>query len=84
MAFVIRLTGIDLETNYYSGKTYVYQGQTYPCYAKNIREAKEYVFRGRAESAAYKLDRKIADTCTVEEVEEPEVRVTDKDPDCSR
>lgn len=69
MSFVIVIhNGYQLTPEFYAGKTYIYQGGLFPCYASKD-EAKRYTSRKRAENAAAKLNRKIDGRCEVREAE---------------
>jgi hypothetical protein len=68
------------DEEYYGGKTYIVQGEYYPCYGGNIDPkngifsyalpVKTYAGQGRAANAAWRLERKICRSCTVVEYNE--------------
>lgn len=69
MSFVIVIhSGGQLSSEFYAGKTYIYQGGLFPVYASKD-EAKRYTSRKRAENAAAKLNKKIDGRCEVKELE---------------
>jgi hypothetical protein len=52
--------------NYYTGKTYIVEGECYPCLSGDIKEAKRYTTRKRAENARLALNRKVGMNFMVE------------------
>ncbi|ALS09976.1 hypothetical protein ABE82_26560 (plasmid) [Paenibacillus peoriae] len=70
MSFVILVRDLwSMSTDFYAGKTYIHQGQYFPCLADNEKPTKKYSSRKRAERAASKLKDKTGQTCEVMEVE---------------
>jgi hypothetical protein len=63
MSFVIYVNG---QRDYYSGKTYTHQGETFPCVCKRD-EAKRYKSKKIADNVAERLAGKCDDDFCVEE-----------------
>lgn len=56
---------------YYTGKTYIYQGEPYAICDTDLQNAKKYSSYNRAKSACEKLNRRICNyEFTVKEIEE--------------
>ncbi len=66
MSFVIYVNG---QRDYYSGKTYTHQGETFPCVCKRD-EAKRYKSKKIADNVAKTLDRKCDEDFDVQEIED--------------
>ncbi|QDY81912.1 hypothetical protein FQU75_00050 [Paenibacillus polymyxa] len=70
MSFVILVRDLwSMSTDVYAGKTYIHQGQYFPCLVDSENPAKKYSNRKIAERAASRLKDKTGQTCEVMEVE---------------
>ncbi|GGD04474.1 hypothetical protein [Enterococcus wangshanyuanii] len=70
--FVIRVSqnfggGIEIEY-YYSGTTYIVQGEVFGNFVDDIRNAKDYTSKKRAENAMEKLKNKVSNWSKMEVV----------------
>lgn len=71
MFVLVENTGFGGYTKeFYTGKTYICQGQCYPVTCDNKHEAKQYTSEKRAVNACEKLNDKIERIFTVEKYED--------------
>lgn len=60
---------VEGEGDYYTGKTYIYQGSIFPCLGK-IEEAKRYTTYNRADNACNKLNVRVGSYFKVVELQD--------------